>query len=99
MDNKFGFTELARKNGQFYFIVDHLEGLSVRTVREERNGYNGKLVTKREELPFKLGTNNQTSREARLYVLSLSSNKRIVEFVCGNEKAVLEMQGGKMNWV
>jgi hypothetical protein len=67
---KFGFVELQRKNGVIFFIVDHVDGMTVTLL--DRNPYNG-LVNKVVINDYKLGTNKKSGKEARLYDVAINA--------------------------
>lgn len=81
---KFGFMELQRKNGVIFFIVDHVDGMTVTLL--DRNPYNGQ-VNKLVIDDYKLGTNKKSGKEARLYDVAINAGD--IEIKLGNDVMVI----------
>jgi hypothetical protein len=81
---KFGFVELQRKNGVIFFIVDHVDGMTVSLI--DKNPYNGQ-VKKIVINDYKLGTNKKSGKEARLYDVAIHAGD--IEIKLGNDVMVI----------
>lgn len=88
--NKFGFVELQRKNGVIFFIVDHVDGMTVTLL--DKNPYNGRV--KRLLIDdYKLGTNKKSGKEARLYDVAIHAGD--IEIKLGDDVMVIP---NSLNW-
>jgi len=82
--DKFGFVELQRKNGVIFFIVDHVDGMTVTLL--DKNPYNGRV--KRLLIDdYKLGTNKKSGKEARLYDVAINAGD--IEIKLGDDVMVI----------
>ncbi|PFW65271.1 hypothetical protein [Bacillus sp. AFS075034] len=89
MDNKFGFEEVAKKNGVIYFAVDDSEGLEVSFLTTEKSFRTGKEYTKRNGISqFKKGTNKKTGKVARLYNVSINCGD--IEIKLGDKVEIIK---------
>jgi hypothetical protein len=81
---KFGFVELQRKNGVIFFIVDHVDGMTVTLL--DKNPYNGRV--KRLLIDdYKLGTNKKSGKEARLYDVAINAGD--IEIKLGDDIMII----------
>jgi len=91
--DKFGFVELQRKNGIIYFIVDHVDGMTVTLL--DRNPYNGRV--KRLLIDdYKLGTNKKSGKEARLYDVAINAGD--IEIKLGNDAMIIPNSYDEKKW-
>lgn len=85
----FGLQIIGKKNGSMFIVVNDIEGLQASLVYEEKNFYNGKMVTKKKAFgPDQVGVNNKTGQKVRMYKVAIHCGD--IEFKVGDKVEVLE---------
>lgn len=92
----FGFTVIKKLNGSLYFVVENVEGLKIATVRTEKSGMTGKMITKRDFFGGQLVIEKETGKEMLYFRIALGSYT--VEFSANGKVSLLDIANGALNW-